>query len=38
MIQVIRAAAGVVLLGVVLAGGFVVGAVNTITKETWPDW
>ena len=38
MIQVVRAAAGMVLLGVVLAGGFVVGAVNTITKETWPDW
>jgi hypothetical protein len=38
VIQVVRAAAGVVLLGVVLAGGFVVGAVNTITKETWPDF
>jgi hypothetical protein len=38
MIQVVRAAAGVVLLGVVLAGGFVIGAVNTITKETWPEF
>ena len=38
MIQVIRAAAGVVLLGVVLAGGFVIGAVHVIAGETWPEF
>ena len=38
MIQVIRAAAGVVLLGVVLAGGFVVGAVNALVEDTQPDF
>ena len=26
------------LLVVVLAGGFVYGAIRTITDETWPDW
>lgn len=29
--------AGVLLLAV-LAGSVVVGAVNTITREHWPDW
>jgi hypothetical protein len=38
MIQVVRAAAGVVLLGVVLAGGFVIGAINVIAEDTQPDW
>jgi hypothetical protein len=38
VIQVIRAAAGVVLLGVVLAGGFVVGAVNALVEDTQPDF
>lgn len=33
----IRSLAAAVLLVVVVAGGFVVGAVNAITKETWPD-
>jgi hypothetical protein len=30
--------AAAALLVAVVAGGFVVGAVNAITKETWPDW
>jgi hypothetical protein len=34
----IRSLAAAVLLVVVVAGGFVIGAVNAITKETWPDW
>jgi hypothetical protein len=34
----IRSLAAAVLLVVVVAGGFVVGAVNAITKETWPDF
>jgi hypothetical protein len=38
VIQVVRAAAGVVLLGVVLAGGFVIGAVNALVEDTQPDW
>jgi hypothetical protein len=38
MIQVIRAAAGMVLLGVVLAGGFVIGAVNALVEDTQPDF
>jgi hypothetical protein len=33
----IRSLAAAVLLVAVVAGGFVVGAVNAITKETWPD-
>jgi hypothetical protein len=34
----IRSLAAAVLLVVVVAGGFVVGAVNAITKETWPEF
>ena len=34
----IRSLAAAVLLVVVVAGGFVIGAVNAITKETWPDF
>jgi hypothetical protein len=34
----IRSLAAAALLVAVVAGGFVVGAVNAITKETWPDW
>jgi hypothetical protein len=33
----IRSLAAALLVAVV-AGGFVVGAVNAITKETWPDF
>jgi hypothetical protein len=35
---VVRPIIGAALLVVVVAGGFVVGAVNAITKEIWPDW
>jgi hypothetical protein len=34
----IRSLAAAALLVAVVAGGFVVGAVNAITRETWPDW
>ena len=34
----IRSLAAAALLVAVVAGVFVIGAVNTITKETWPDW
>jgi hypothetical protein len=34
----IRSLAAAALLVAVVAGGFVVGAVNAITKETWPDF
>jgi hypothetical protein len=34
----IRSLAAAVLLVVVVAGGFVIGAINAITKETWPDF
>jgi hypothetical protein len=30
--------AAAALLVAVVAGGFVVGAVNAITKETWPEF
>ena len=33
-----RAVAGVILLAVVVVGGFIVGAINTITHETWPEF
>ncbi len=26
------------LLVAVVAGGFVIGAVQAVTEETWPDW
>jgi hypothetical protein len=32
-----RAVLGGALLVAVVAGGFVVGAINTLTKECWPD-
>jgi hypothetical protein len=34
----IRSLVAAALLVAVVAGGFVVGAVNAITKETWPDF
>jgi hypothetical protein len=34
----IRSLAAAALLVAVVAGGFVVGAVNAITKETWPEF
>lgn len=34
----IRSLAAAALLVVVVAGGFVVGAINTITEDTCPDW
>jgi hypothetical protein len=34
----IRSLFAAALLVAVVAGGFVVGAVNAITKETWPDF
>jgi len=33
-----RAVLAGALLIAVAVGGFIVGAINTITKETWPDW
>jgi len=33
----VRAVLGGCLLLAVTVGGFVYGAINTITKETWPD-
>jgi hypothetical protein len=35
---VVRSLFAAALLVAVVAGGFVVGAVNAITKETWPDF
>jgi hypothetical protein len=35
---VVRSLFAAVLLVAVVAGGFVVGAVNAITKDTSPDW
>jgi hypothetical protein len=34
----IRSLVAAALLVAVVAGGFVVGAVNAITKETWPEF
>ena len=34
----IRSLFAAALLVAVVAGGFVVGAVNAITKETWPEF
>jgi hypothetical protein len=34
----IRSLAAAALLVAVVAGGFVIGAVNAITKETWPEF
>jgi hypothetical protein len=34
----VRAVVGGVLLGVALVGGFIIGAVNAIAEETWPDF
>ena len=34
----IRSLAAAALLVAVVAGGFVVGAINAITKETWPEF
>lgn len=33
-----RAIVGSALLITVLVGSVVIGAINTITKEHWPDW
>ena len=33
----IRAVLGLAILTAALAGGFIVGAINTLTAETWPD-
>jgi hypothetical protein len=34
----VRAVLGGCLLLAVTVGGFVYGAINTITEETWPDF
>lgn len=34
----LRAIIGCGLLVAALAGGFIYGAVRTITDEDWPDW
>jgi len=34
----IRSLFAAAILVAVVAGGFVVGAVNAITKETWPEF
>jgi len=38
LVALIRPLLATALLGAVVVGGFVVGAINTITEETWPDW
>ena len=35
--MVTRALIAAALMVAVVAGGFVVGAINTLTRETWPD-
>jgi len=35
--EVIRQLTAAALLVAVVAGGFVIGAVNTISREVWPD-
>jgi hypothetical protein len=35
---VVRSLAAAVLLVAVVAGGFVIGAVQAVAEETWPDW
>jgi hypothetical protein len=35
---VVRSLAAAALLVAVVAGGFVIGAINAITKETWPEF
>jgi hypothetical protein len=34
----VRLIVGGVMLFVVLAGGFIIGAVHTIAGETWPEF
>jgi hypothetical protein len=33
-----RSVLGGVLLITVLVGGFIIGAINTITEQTWPEF
>ncbi len=34
----VRSLFAAALLVAVVAGGFVIGAVQAVTEETWPDW